>query len=141
MRMDTRKLIIDMRSLKRGINTGEFSLDMNSIKWNIENVQPAEDRGMLRIEVDLEDTAVLCTGELRAEFKSPCARCLQPAVFPVDEAVERKYTWDPALSGEDVHLIPASGELNILDALREAVILSVPGKALCSPNCPGIDYN
>lgn len=141
MRMDTEKLLVDMRSLKPGINTGEFPIYLNNIQWEIDNVEPAEDRGLLRITVDLEDTAVLCTGNLRAEFRTPCARCLEPAVFPVDEAVERKYTWDPGLSGEDVHLIPASGELDILDAVREAVILSVPGKPLCSPHCPGIDYN
>ena len=141
MRMDTQKLLIDMRSLDRGINSGEYDLDMNSIQWNIDQVEPAHGCGILSMEVDLEDTAVLCRGVLKAEFRTPCARCLKPAVFPVREAVERKYTWDPMFSGDNIHLIPNSGELDILDAVREAVILSIPGKPLCSPHCPGIDYN
>lgn len=141
MKLDTETLILDLRSLTRGINTGVFTLPLRKVQWNIEEVEPAEETGTLELSADLEEGALICTGRFDAVFLIPCARCLELARFHVSEDILRKYSWLPGILGdEDIEMVPDSGRIQLLDALREAVILSIPGKPLCAPDCPGIDY-
>lgn len=141
MRLDTERLVLDMRSLSRGINRGSFTILLGDVDWSIEDVEPAGDTGVLDLTVDLEEKTVICTGSFDARFRTPCARCLRPAVFEVREDIIREYSWIPAApEDEPRELISDSGEMNLLDAVREAIMLSMPGKPLCSDDCPGIDY-
>lgn len=142
MILDTEKLVIDMRSLSRGMNRGCFDILLNKIDWKIDDVEPEENRATLELAVDYENDVVRCTGSLNAVFRTPCARCLEPSVFSITEPVNRSYTWDSDPSGDQVKaIVSQSGELDILGAVREAVLLSIPGKPLCSPDCAGICYN
>lgn len=141
MKLDTEKLVLDMKSLSRGINRGSFIIPLRDVDWSIDDVEPAGDTGVLELTVNLEELAVNCTGSFDACFQTPCARCLRPAVFPVREGIIREYSWIPAPPEEEPReLISDSGEMNVLDAVREAIMLSIPGKPLCSADCPGIDY-
>ncbi len=142
MKFDTVKLIVDLKSLSRGINRGVYDIPLLKVEWNIEDVDPAESQGTLELVVDFGDEFVLCSGRLNAYFRTPCARCLEPSRFSISEEIYRVYTWipDPA-SEEQREVISQSGELNIFDAVQEAVLLSIPLKPLCSPDCTGICYN
>jgi len=142
MILDPQRLVIDMKSLSRGINTGSFSIPITGIDWNIEDVEPDDSEAVLDLSVDYEDGIVLCTGSLKAVFRTPCARCLAPSRFDITEDIDREYTWKTNSSAaKDDPVISATGELDIFDAVREAVLLSIPSKSLCSPDCPGICYN
>lgn len=142
MKLDTIKLVIDLKSLSRGMNREIFTIPLKKVEWNIEDVEPFDSQGTLELMVDFGDEVVLCSGWLDAHFRIPCARCLEPSRFSISEKIYREYTWicDPA-SEEQREIIPQSGELDIFDAVREAVVLSIPGKPLCSPDCAGICYN
>jgi uncharacterized protein len=141
VKLDTETLVLDLRSLTRGINAGVFTLPLREIRWDIEEVEPAEETGTLELSADLEEGTLVCTGRFDAVFLTPCARCLEPARFDVREDILRKYSWLAGiLEDEDMEMVPDSGRIQLLDALREAVILSIPGKPLCAPDCPGIDY-
>ncbi len=142
MKLDTVRLVVDLKSLSRGMNRGVFTIPLDRIEWNIEDVEPEESMGTLELEVDFEDIAVQCSGRLDAHFCTPCARCLEPSSFDICADIHRSYTWSPdPASEEQREVIPQSGELDILDAVREAVMLSIPCKPLCSPDCAGICYN
>lgn len=142
MKLDTVKLVIDLKSLSRGINREIFTIPLLKVEWNIEDVEPFDRQGMLELVIDYGDEAVLCTGRLDAYFRTPCARCLEPSPFSINEEIYREYAWSPdPASEEQREVISQSGELDIFDAVREAVMLSVPGKPLCSPDCAGICYN
>ncbi len=142
MKLDTVKLIIDLKSLSRGVNRGVFIIPLEKVEWNIEGVEPFDRQGTLELMVDYGDEAVLCSGSLDAHFRTPCARCLEPSHFSISEEIYREYAWSPdPASGEQRELISQSGELNIFNAVQEAVLLSIPGKPLCSPDCTGICYN
>ncbi|NOQ21798.1 MAG: hypothetical protein GQ565_03995 [Candidatus Aegiribacteria sp.] len=142
MKLDAVKLIIDLKSLSRGINRGVFTIPLEKVEWNIEGVEPFDSQGTLELVVDYRDDAVLCSGRLDAHFRTPCARCLEPTRFSITEDIYREYAWSPdPASGEQREVISQSGELDIFDALREAVLLSIPGKPLCSPDCAGICYD
>ena len=141
MTLDPKTLVLDLRSLPPGVTRGAFDIPLGEVDWCIDDVEPEDDQGVLELTVDLQEEAVLCSGTLRATFQTPCARCLEPVGFQVREDIARSYTWEPGRKEEDeLETIPNTGELPLLDAVREAIILSVPGKPLCSPECPGIDY-
>jgi uncharacterized protein len=142
MIIDPEKLVIDMRSLSRGMNSGSFIIPLDRINWDIEGVEPADDEATLDLFIDYEDSVVLCNGRLNADFRAPCARCLEPVRFNICEDISREYTWelDPSAE-EEREIVSQSGEICLLDAVREAILLSIPGKPLCSPDCDGIYYN
>ncbi len=142
MKLDTVRLVVDLKSLSRGMNRGVFTIPLDRIEWNIEDVEPEESLGTLELAVNLDDIAVLCSGRLDAYFQTPCARCLEPSRFSISADILREYTWSPdPASEEQREVISQSGELDIFDAVQEAVILSIPCKPLCSPDCTGICYN
>jgi len=118
-------------------------IPLRNVDWCISDVEPASDLGILDLLVEYSEKSVVCTGMLDALFETPCARCLEPAVFRSTAGISRVYTSDEAaLEEDDVDPIVVEDDcLVILDAIRESVILSVPSKPLCRPDCPGICYN
>ncbi|MCK5115107.1 MAG: DUF177 domain-containing protein [Candidatus Aegiribacteria sp.] len=142
MKLDTVKLVIDLKSLSRGINRGVFTIPLEKVEWNIEDVEPFDREGILELQVDYRDDAILCSGGFDAHFRTPCARCLEPTTFSITEEIYREYAWSPdPASDEQREVISQSGKLSIFAAVQEAVLLSIPGKLLCSPDCAGIYYN
>ncbi len=140
MRFDTRSLVLDVSSLAMGMNHGEFELPMKEVEWNIDEVEPEGKHGVLFLSLDLREGILTCSGRLDALFVTPCARCLRPAAFHVEEEIARTYSWKGPGDGGDYEAMISTGLVNLLDAVREAVILSVPGKPLCRPDCPGMEY-
>ncbi len=142
MKMDTVSLTIDMKSLSHGINKGRFELSLKEINWNIDNVEPGDGQAFIDLEVDLQDRGITCSGILDAVFVLPCARCLENVSFPITEEIYRVYSWDESISDDlDSEPVILGGGFSILNAVREAIILSLPGKPLCTPDCRGISYN
>ncbi len=141
MKMDTVSLTINMKSLSHGINKGIFELSLREIDWDIENVKPGDGQAFIDLEVDLEDRGIICRGILDAVFVLPCARCLEEVSFPITEEIYRVYSWDESISDDlDSEPVILGGGFSILDAVREAILLSIPGKPLCTPDCRGISY-
>jgi uncharacterized protein len=140
MRLDANTLELDLNSIRKDTSSGSFLLRMCDIGWNLEDMVPCSPEGTLFLTVTVRDSTWICSGNLAAEFETPCARCLEPARFSVDAEVYRIYTWDEELASDlDTELISRiDGAVSVLDAVREAVILSVPGKPLCSENCRGL---
>lgn len=86
---------------------------------------------------------VLLRGTLRTAVRQACRRCLNPVEQEVDAHVDLLFA--PPMEGEDdaddgeVYPLPLRGDdLDITDAVREQVLLEVPGFALCSEECRGL---
>ena len=140
MKLDTRTLTLDLSSIGTGSVTGTFTLPMREIEWDLDEIEPSQPEGTLELTVSAREFTWVCRGSLSAEFVTPCARCLEPAAFAVDAPVYRIFTWDESLAEDlDTELIPGRvSDVDILDAVREAVILSVPGLPLCRGDCRGL---
>lgn len=144
MLFDAVRMALNMKALEHGTNLIRMEIPLRSVDWSIDEVEPASDLGILDLRVEYSKDSIVCTGTLEASFETPCARCLEPASFRCSAGISRVYSSDTAvLEGEeDIDPILAEDDrLVILDAIREAVILSVPCKPLCRPDCPGICYN
>ncbi len=87
-------------------------------------------------------------GHLHVPMESDCDRCLEPAAFEVDGDFD--FCYRPARfarpSKDEVELGEGESEiafyegsgLELNDVLREYVLLSVPMRKLCRPDCKGI---
>ena len=143
MKLDTAAMTVDLKSLSMGMNSACVAFPLESVDWHLEGILPTAGEGVLDIQIDLGERNIVCTGSLEADFNIQCARCLEPARFPVTAEISRVYSSDYRIL-EETDAVPITvedGGLVILDALREAIDLSIPSKPLCSPDCPGISYN
>ena len=101
-----------------------------------------ENRGPKEIVADIR-----LVGSFHGNFQVPCARCVEPVLIPLAadfdlifrplgadaDAPERSITADEAEIGyyqED--------SLALEDVLREQVLLSLPVRTLCKPDCKGL---
>lgn len=96
-------------------------------------------------EEQVEDIRV--RAEYRGEFEVLCARCVEPVSVPLEgefdllfrpekadaEAGERAITEDETEIG-----YYGRGGLLLEDVVREQVLLSLPGRTLCTEDCKGL---
>lgn len=78
----------------------------------------------------------ILTGALASQIRQQCCRCLAPIMAPLAVTVEEQYCRNcpPA---EDCRVF-SGDEIPISEALRENVLLNLPTKPLCSPECKGL---
>lgn len=139
--LDARGMVIDLSSLKTGSNSGVFEIDLEPVEWMIEDVRPAAGTGTLDLDVNYTERSIIVRGRFRALFATSCARCLENAPFEVAEDVFAVFSRDGGMDSSETPAVklPRGGRsLSLLDAVREAVILSVPGKPLCREDCRGL---
>jgi uncharacterized protein len=83
------------------------------------------------IEYDLfcqvQGKALLVTGKLRAPAMLRCGRCLRMFRQPIKVA---SFVFHQELHGEDF--------VDLTPAMREDIILELPQRALCDPDCKGL---
>ncbi|MGD0800384.1 MAG: DUF177 domain-containing protein [Terracidiphilus sp.] len=101
-----------------------------------------EHRGPKDIVADIR-----LVGSFHGNFQLPCARCVEPVEMPLDadfdlifrpveadsEATERSITAPET----EIGYYQGDGLL-LEDVLREQVLLSLPVKTLCKPDCKGL---
>jgi uncharacterized protein len=90
---------------------------------------------------------VLVQCKLTAEVKLVCSRCLDAFLCPISFTAEEEF---PPISDVSGDLAPSSPEQsgectidnkNILDLgelIRQYILLNLPMKPLCRPDCPGM---
>lgn len=97
-----------------------------------------------KVKLTRSNRGILVQGNLDAEVKLQCSRCLDIFACPLSFDVDEEFLC-PSYLG----LIPSPAEegdfvindQNILDLgelIRQYVLLNLPMKPLCRPECPGI---
>ena len=87
----------------------------------------------LRLEAVMD--GVLATGTASAQATGECVRCLDSLDEDLVVDFQELYLYDEA--GEDE--LSLEGELLDLEpVLRDAVVLALPFKPVCDPECPGL---
>jgi uncharacterized protein len=78
-------------------------------------------------------------GRVRTQVQGTCRRCLVPVVVDVDDPVRLLFTEDE--DNDDpaaVILPPRAADIDLGDAIREALILAMPEYPLCREDCRGL---
>ena len=101
-----------------------------------------EHRGPREIVADIR-----LKGRFAGNFAAPCARCLEPVKTPLSadyDLIFRPLGVDAgsperAISAQETEIGYYQGDSLLLeDVLREQVLLSLPARTLCKPDCKGL---
>lgn len=141
MIFDASKLLLSVNSLETGKRcSGEYSIDLGGLEWNIPDGSPGGEPGVLAIDVTSSGRSIVVEGWFKAVFTAQCARCLEPSPIPISGEVRRVYSSDPSFDDEpDVEPVSHhDGWISIFDAVRESVILAMPMVPLCEKGCKGL---
>ncbi|MGI8433485.1 MAG: YceD family protein [Nocardioidaceae bacterium] len=90
----------------------------------------------LRLESVME--GVLASGTAQVVLVGECVRCLDRFDDDLEVAVQELYVYPESEAGPD-EASRLDGELFDLEpALRDAVVLALPFRPVCEPECPGL---
>ncbi len=140
-------LSIDLTDLKQGRNSFGFpSLEAGALE--LKNILGAQLGGSVAAgAVVIKDGKKLVL-ELKVKFTlvMQCSRCLEEIIQPKTEsAVFRirpsgsRLPREMGLKDKDIWQVsPTNGTLDIAPLIREMILLSVPMKPLCKPDCKGL---
>ena len=86
-------------------------------------------------------------GSFAGTFQVPCARCVEPVVIPLSAEFDLIFRPSQAdseplersITAPETEIGYYQGDSLLLeDVLREQVLLSLPGRTLCKPDCKGL---
>lgn len=77
-------------------------------------------------------------GLLRARAPAECVRCLAPFQHPVASRFAEMFHYPPEKAPEDGLVIPEHMNLDFAPIVREDMLLSMPMRQLCRPDCKGL---
>ena len=102
---------------------------------------PAEEvlTGTVDLDVHLESVieGILVRGDLGFDVELDCARCLTPVEDHVDVDVAEMYHEPGHEEAEEGYLIEDE-HIDLGTLLRDAIIMSVPVRVLCTDDCQGL---
>jgi uncharacterized protein len=81
---------------------------------------------------------VYAQGRLQAYAPAECVRCLTPLQQRVSSRFGEMYHYPPERAPEDGLAIPEDMNLDFAPLVREDMLLSIPMRLLCRPDCKGL---
>jgi uncharacterized protein len=81
--------------------------------------------------------SVSIEAEVTATVVSRCARCLGEVTFPVVAQMQAVYAHEPDPEDPDQYGFEGSS-LELTDAIKDALVLELPLRFLCSEDCKGL---
>jgi uncharacterized protein len=101
-----------------------------------------------RLERTGDSDSYLLRGDLRGALVMSCARCLEPAVVPLDVPVTVSYVETDEDAAEDEVseddggdvLTFSGGQIDLGPEIRDEILLAVPIGPVCKPDCAGMCF-
>jgi uncharacterized protein len=116
----------------------KMSFDVDETQQRLaEDLSVAFVRGT--IEFTRTNRGIFGEGQLRSQVQLECARCLETFAQPLDFHLEAQFGLPPLKpQGDTIFPIGVKGILNLTAALREHILLALPMRPLCKPDCLGL---
>ena len=115
-------------------------IDFGEDLWQVEPLIVHGDAALLAGEIRLR-------GDLKTAMEVPCSRCLERTRLPVAMDFDLFYRSvqtiareeEIEIKGDDLDIGFFQGDgLMLEDALREQILLALPMKSICRPDCAGL---
>lgn len=91
------------------------------------------------VEFTRTNRGIFAEGQLHSQVQLECARCLETFSQPLDFRLEAQFGLPPIKpQGEAIFPIGVKGILDLTEALREYILLNLPMRPLCKPDCRGL---
>ncbi len=140
---------IELVNLERG--RGEFAHvyqpeELGSFDERVSLIEPVAVHGTVR----LAGTEVFVNGHIKTRAAVECDRCLKQVELPVDAHFELEYVTGPTYESsaaaeltEDVMSVSVfdGDAIDVDEIVKEQILLAVPTRTLCRPDCKGICPN
>lgn len=91
-----------------------------------------------RISLTRTPQGLYAQGHLRAVAPAECVRCLTPFEQPVSSRFGEMFHYPPERAPAEALLIPDHMNLDFAPLVREDMLLSLPMRQLCRPDCKGL---
>ena len=89
----------------------------------------------LDLRLESVHEGILATGEVSTTAQSECSRCLEPLDLAVEVDFQELFAY--SLEQEDDFLVQDE-QIDLEQAITDAVVLSLPFKPVCSEDCLGL---
>ena len=119
MKINVKRIPVDGERLAGTEPGAIMELDEPDVSFR----QPVE----YELLAQLQGRALLVTGRLRTQAALHCSRCLQPFAQPL---AVTQFVAHRELAGEDF--------VDLTPQIREDILLELPQRALCRPECKGL---
>jgi len=127
-------------NLQDGVHTQEYTIQPAELSLSDEVLFGQDLR--IRLEIEKVGRNLFIIAKLTAPLSLICDRCAEPYTGVLDETYRMLFTSDPDMANdedESTFLIQdTADEIDLTDPLRETVLLAVPLKRLCRPECLGL---
>lgn len=127
-----------------GRKGSSFSVEEEIPSNFIQFPREVEGIGPVKVQLVITNTGegYLVTGDLQLEVSLKCSRCLKPLQTTLTAFVEEEYLNRlPQVEDEDlwdeIPLVEAN-EIDLTELMVESILMSVPMKAVCQEDCPGL---
>ncbi|MBI3933081.1 MAG: DUF177 domain-containing protein [Acidobacteria bacterium] len=138
-------MFIDIRELER--DKLDFAQEFPPGRIDLGKDASQSDRLEVEGLAELIASEIRLQGHLRTTVEVSCARCLEPVQLPVEKDFDLYYRPVQTIAREEeVEIDDAELEVGFYqgngllleDALKEQILLDLPMKSLCRPDCRGI---
>jgi len=140
--LELRKIVFDEKFMSGAIDLGEDIQQKEPVQAAGQAELIEENRGSREV---VEDIRV--RGRVSTRLELRCARCLEPVEHPVAETFDALYRPQGVdAHGEEASISRAETEIGyyqgegvlLEDVLKEQILLSLPAKLVCRPDCKGL---
>jgi uncharacterized protein len=73
-----------------------------------------------------------------ADTDAECGRCLEPFKLKLHTNFESIFTFENRPLSDEEEVIPESGNIDFEELIREYLMLEIPFKPICKPDCKGL---
>jgi uncharacterized protein len=81
---------------------------------------------------------LLVQAKLKARIDAECVRCLTEFQQPLEIEFSDLYAFSTASMTESGLLLPENGKIDLAPIVRDEMLLAIPIKPLCQPDCKGL---
>lgn len=91
-------------------------------------------------QVHNTEKLLLARGMIEAELRATCGRCLEEFSYPLNIDFEDELVFEPLATEEQKEnaLLYDKDEVEISERILEHIVLALPMKFICSPDCQGL---
>jgi len=93
------------------------------------------------VELLRTDYGLFAQGQIATQVEMQCVRCLTPIAYPLTVSLADQFAYNPQDVDQDqdeVFPILGRGMIDLALPLREHILLDLPLRPLCRPDCRGL---
>ena len=125
MHIDVRDILFDTVGTAKSYSIS----DERPVLENLELTEPVDGE----VTLTRLDEGILLTGQVKAALQLTCDRCLRTFSRPLEVRLEQLYSERP----QEDELPITQFKLDLAPAIRQELLLALPIKQICGPDCPG----